>query len=316
MARMGLDPDELLCHASPSRDRLDQRVRPARSLPASRLAHRSCRPRPASRGRGAGAQGGVANDVFSHGDVYTTLECLSAILATLYARADGSRERIDSRWPRPCSRSTARALAPQRWRRAQRRALVRSRRLPGDPHRRRSSHRDLGASPGKGTFELYMKAAGRVDLIDDPRFSTVDGGASSTSTRSSTCSPSGRRRSTTSTRSRPRSQSTASRWACCALSTRSATPNGPRHGARWSRSTTGREARCASRTRRGDSPVPTPACAVCPLIAASTTVRCSASCSTSPGPARPARGRRHPVEPAAPGLTPPRRWHCGGASLP
>jgi crotonobetainyl-CoA:carnitine CoA-transferase CaiB-like acyl-CoA transferase len=31
-----------------------------------------------------------------------------------------------------------------------------------------------GHPAGKGTFELYMKAAGRVDLIDDPRFSTVD----------------------------------------------------------------------------------------------------------------------------------------------
>jgi crotonobetainyl-CoA:carnitine CoA-transferase CaiB-like acyl-CoA transferase len=31
-----------------------------------------------------------------------------------------------------------------------------------------------GHPAGKGTFDLYMRAAGRTDLIDDPRFATVD----------------------------------------------------------------------------------------------------------------------------------------------
>ena len=114
--------------------------------------------------------------MFSHGDVYTALECLSAILAALYQREQtGVGQRIDvamaetmltinehAHWHLNggAVHNDVPSFAPGDY--------------PVIPTAEGHHIVISGHPAGKGTFELYMKAAGRVDLIDDPRFSTVD----------------------------------------------------------------------------------------------------------------------------------------------
>jgi len=86
MTRMGLDPDELLAAhprlviASISGYGQDGPWRGRRAYAPVVQAEAGITWSQAM------ARGKAANDVFSHGDVYTALECLSALLAALYQR--------------------------------------------------------------------------------------------------------------------------------------------------------------------------------------------------------------------------------------
>jgi crotonobetainyl-CoA:carnitine CoA-transferase CaiB-like acyl-CoA transferase len=123
------------------------------------------------------ARGGhYANDPFSHADVYTALETASAILAALFNRErTGRGDRIeismaetmlyvnehahDQLWDGDVPPEWIRSFGPGAYpvlTAANGEALV----ISGHPAER-------------GTFELYMTAIGRTDLIDDPRFADV-----------------------------------------------------------------------------------------------------------------------------------------------
>ena len=123
------------------------------------------------------ARGGqYANDLFSHADVYTSLEAASAILAALFSRErTGRGERIevtmaetmlyvnehahDQLWDGDVPPEWIRSFGPAAYpvlTAANGESLV----ISGHPAER-------------GTFDLYMTAIGRPDLIDDPRFATV-----------------------------------------------------------------------------------------------------------------------------------------------
>ncbi len=177
MARMGLDPDELL--AAHPRLVIASISGYGQQGPWSR--RRAYAPVVQAEAgitwaQGQARHGAVANDVFSHGDVYTALECLSAILAALYQREQtGVGQRIDvamaetmltinehAHWHLNggAVHNDVPSFAPGDY--------------PVIPTAEGHHIVISGHPAGKGTFELYMKAAGRVDLIDDPRFSTVD----------------------------------------------------------------------------------------------------------------------------------------------
>jgi crotonobetainyl-CoA:carnitine CoA-transferase CaiB-like acyl-CoA transferase len=177
MARMGLDPDELL--AAHPRLVIASISGYGQQGPWSR--RRAYAPVVQAEAgitwaQGQARHGAVANDVFSHGDVYTALECLSAILAALYQREQtGVGQRIDvamaetmltinehAHWHLNggAVHNDVPSFAPGDY--------------PVIPTAEGHHIVISGHPAGKGTFELYMKAAGRTDLIDDPRFKTVD----------------------------------------------------------------------------------------------------------------------------------------------
>jgi crotonobetainyl-CoA:carnitine CoA-transferase CaiB-like acyl-CoA transferase len=123
------------------------------------------------------ARGGAyANDPLSHADVYTAMETATAIVAALYARErTGAGDHIDvsmaqtmlyvnehtydSLWDEPVADSTIRSFGP------------------GDyPVLTAGDGRSVVVSGNlaeRGAFELYMAAAGRTDLVEDPRFVDV-----------------------------------------------------------------------------------------------------------------------------------------------
>ena len=205
MARMGLDPDELL--AAHPRLVIASISGYGQQGPWSR--RRAYAPVVQAEAgitwaQGQARHGAVANDVFSHGDVYTALECLSAILAALYQREQtGVGQRIDvamaetmltinehAHWHLNggAVHNDVPSFAPGDY--------------PGDPDSRGSSHRDLGSSRGEGHVRAVHEGRRSQSTSSTTLASRRSTRASSTSTRSSTCSPNGRRRSTTSTRSR------------------------------------------------------------------------------------------------------------------
>ncbi len=123
------------------------------------------------------ARGGeYANDLFSHADVYTSLEMVSAILAALFNRErTGRGDRIevtmaetmlyvnehahDQLWDGDVSPEWIRSFDPSAYpvlTAANGESLV----ISGHPAER-------------GTFDRYMTAIARPDLIDDPRFVDV-----------------------------------------------------------------------------------------------------------------------------------------------
>jgi CoA:oxalate CoA-transferase len=123
------------------------------------------------------ARGGeYANDLFSHADVYTSLETVSAVLAALFNRErTGRGDRIevtmaqtmlyvnehahDQLWDGEIEPEWIRSFDPATYpvlTAANGESLV----ISGHPAER-------------GTFDLYMNAIGRPDLIDDPRFGDV-----------------------------------------------------------------------------------------------------------------------------------------------
>jgi crotonobetainyl-CoA:carnitine CoA-transferase CaiB-like acyl-CoA transferase len=126
--------------------------------------------------QGDARDGRYANDPFSHADVYTALETASAILAALFNRSrTGEGDRIevsmaetmlyvnehahDQLWDRDVPPEWIRSFGPAAYpvlTAANGEALV----ISGHPAER-------------GTFERFMKAIGRIDLIDEPRFADV-----------------------------------------------------------------------------------------------------------------------------------------------
>jgi crotonobetainyl-CoA:carnitine CoA-transferase CaiB-like acyl-CoA transferase len=123
------------------------------------------------------ARGGVfANDPFSHADVYTAMECCSAILAAVIQRHRTNRGQWidiamaqtmlyanehahDSFWTDP---------TPPEW--------IRSFQ-PGNYPVLTAANGDVvivsGHPAERGTFDNFVKGIGRSDLIEDPRFRDV-----------------------------------------------------------------------------------------------------------------------------------------------
>lgn len=120
--------------------------------------------------------GSYANDPLSHADVYTAMETATAIIAALYARHHTGRgewidvsmaqtmlyvneHTYDSLWDEPVQDWTIRSFGP------------------GDyPVLTAGDGRSVVVSGNlaeRGAFELYAAAAGRADLVDDPRFVDV-----------------------------------------------------------------------------------------------------------------------------------------------
>ena len=120
--------------------------------------------------------GHYANDPFSHADVYTALEAASAILAGLFNRSrTGRGDRIevsmaetmlyvnehahDQLWDREVPPEWIRSFDPAAY------PVL----IAGNGERVVIS----GHPAERGTFERYMKAIDRPDLVDDPRFVDV-----------------------------------------------------------------------------------------------------------------------------------------------
>lgn len=126
--------------------------------------------------RAADSDAHYANDPHSHGDVYTALECASAVLAALFRRErTGLGDRIDVSmtqtllyvnehvhdhlWDGP---------SPPDW--------IRSFR-PGDYPVLTAANGEAAVVSGhpaeRGSFELFAAGIGRPDLVSDPRFVDV-----------------------------------------------------------------------------------------------------------------------------------------------
>ena len=124
------------------------------------------------------ARGGkYANDPFSHGDVYTAIECASAILAALFQRErTGEGQYIDlsmaqtllyvnehahdALWDQPVSPDSIRSFRPEDYPVLTTRDGIPSV-VSGHPAER-------------GTFDFFVAAMKAPHLLDDPRFKTVE----------------------------------------------------------------------------------------------------------------------------------------------
>ena len=123
------------------------------------------------------ARGGqYANDPFSHADVYTALEAASAVLAALFNRErTGLGDRIEVAMADTMLYVNEHAHdqlwdgdAPTEW--------VRSFRPDAYPVLTAANGESVvisGHPAERGTFQRYMTAIGRPELIDDPRFADV-----------------------------------------------------------------------------------------------------------------------------------------------
>lgn len=129
-------------------------------------------------GQGIARGGHFANDVYSHADVYTSLECCSAILAALYQREQtGLGQSIDVsmcetmlyvnehlQWELSPSYGDLEDEVPSF--------------LPSDypvlPTAEGHTVVVAGHPAERGTFERFIGAMGRHELTSDPRFLTVE----------------------------------------------------------------------------------------------------------------------------------------------
>lgn len=123
------------------------------------------------------ARGGeYANDPFSHADVYTAIECASAILAALYQRErTGEGQYIDlsmaqtllyvnehahdDLWDQPVSPDAIRSFRPEDY------AVLTT--------RDGATSVVSGHPAERGTFDFFVAAMQRPELLTDPRFTTV-----------------------------------------------------------------------------------------------------------------------------------------------
>ena len=120
--------------------------------------------------------GNYANDPFSHADVYTAIECASAILAALFQRErEGKGQYIDlsmaqtllyvnehahdELWDKPVSPDAIRSFRPEDYAVLTTQDGVTSI-VSGHPAER-------------GTFDFFVGAMQKPELLDDPRFKTV-----------------------------------------------------------------------------------------------------------------------------------------------
>ena len=124
------------------------------------------------------ARGGeYANDPFSHGDVYTAIECASAILAALFQRErTGEGQYIDlsmaqtllyvnehahdALWDKPVSPDSIRSFRPEDY--------------PVLTTRDGITSVVSGHPAERGTFDFFVAAMNAPHLLDDPRFKTVE----------------------------------------------------------------------------------------------------------------------------------------------
>ena len=126
--------------------------------------------------QGDARNGKYANDPFSHADVYTAIECASAILAALFQRErTGQGQYIDlsmaqtllyvnehahdDLWDQPVSPDAIRSFRPEDYAVLTTRDGITSV-VSGHPAER-------------GTFDLFIAAMQQPQLLDDPRFKTV-----------------------------------------------------------------------------------------------------------------------------------------------
>jgi crotonobetainyl-CoA:carnitine CoA-transferase CaiB-like acyl-CoA transferase len=123
------------------------------------------------------ARGGVyANDPHSHADVYTSLECAAAVLAALYQRERTGR----GQWIEISMAQTMlyvnEHLHDELWDGDVRPEWIRSFR-PGDyPVLTTADGTTVivsGHPAERGTFDRYVAAMGRPEVLDDPRFADV-----------------------------------------------------------------------------------------------------------------------------------------------
>ena len=126
--------------------------------------------------QGDARNGEYANDPFSHADVYTAIECASAILAALFQRertGDGqyidlsmaqtllyvNEHAHDDLWDQPVSPDAIRSFRPEDYAVLTTRDGITSV-VSGHPAER-------------GTFDFFVAAMQQPQLLDDPRFKTV-----------------------------------------------------------------------------------------------------------------------------------------------
>jgi crotonobetainyl-CoA:carnitine CoA-transferase CaiB-like acyl-CoA transferase len=126
--------------------------------------------------QGAVRGGQYANDPFSHADVYTALEAASAILAALFNRSrTGHGDRIEISMAETMLYVNEHAHdqlwdgeVPPEW--------IRSFGTAAYPVLSAANGESVvisGHPAERGTFELFMTAIGRTELIGDPRFASV-----------------------------------------------------------------------------------------------------------------------------------------------
>lgn len=125
------------------------------------------------------ARGGVyANDAHSHADVYTALECGAAVCAALFQRErTGRGERIDIAMAQTMLYVNEHAH-DHLWDREAPQGVVRSFRPMDYPVLVAANGEAVvisGHPAENKTFDFYMLAIGRPDLIDDPRFADTAG---------------------------------------------------------------------------------------------------------------------------------------------
>lgn len=124
------------------------------------------------------ARGGeYANDPFSHGDVYTAVECAAAILAALYQREQTSvgqyidlsmaqtllyvNEHVhDALWDQPVSPDAIRSFRPQDY--------------PVLTTKDGATAVVSGHPAERGTFDYFVAAMQAPELLEDSRFKTVE----------------------------------------------------------------------------------------------------------------------------------------------
>lgn len=124
------------------------------------------------------ARGGeYANDPFSHGDVYTAVECAAAILAALYQREQTSvgqyidlsmaqtllyvNEHVhDALWDQPVSPDAIRSFRPQDY--------------PVLTTKDGVTAVVSGHPAERGTFDYFVAAMQAPELLEDSRFKTVE----------------------------------------------------------------------------------------------------------------------------------------------
>jgi crotonobetainyl-CoA:carnitine CoA-transferase CaiB-like acyl-CoA transferase len=123
------------------------------------------------------ARGGqYANDPLSHADVYTAKECAAAILAALFQRErTGRGDRIDVAMAQTMLYVNEH-VHDQLWDRDVPADWIRSFQ-PGDYPVLTAANGEVAIISGhpceRGTFDRFVKAMGRPELFDDPRFADV-----------------------------------------------------------------------------------------------------------------------------------------------
>lgn len=129
-----------------------------------------------TKAQGEARDGRPANDPHSHADVYTSLEAVTAILAALVQRGrTGRGDRIDVSMAQTMLYVNEH-VHDHLWDREVRPDWIRSFRPGAYPVLTCANGESVvvsGHPCERGTFERFVRSAGRADLIDDPRLADV-----------------------------------------------------------------------------------------------------------------------------------------------